>query len=64
MIKKPTINGFKPWVKLPRLSKVKMKTKVAIVSLKKLKTGLLMAGPVAKIPTLLPSSALVALKCG
>ena len=61
MINSPTINGFKPVVKSPKLSKIKIKKKVAIHSLKKLKKGLAIAGPVAKIPTELPCSFEVAL---
>ena len=61
----PTINGFNPWVKLPKSSNVKMKMNEAINSLKKLKTGLSIAGAVAKIPTELPSaSSFEALKYG
>ena len=57
MISKPTINGFNPFVKSPKFNNVRMNTKVAIVSLKKLYKPLLIAGPVAKIPTTLPSLA-------
>ena len=63
MINRPTAIGFNPLSKSPKLSNAKTKIKVAIVSLKKLNKLFLIAGAVAKIPTLFPASdVLVALK--
>ena len=61
----PIINGFNPCVKFPKLIIEKIKKNVAITSLKKLNNGLLIAGRVAKIPTVLPSETFFdSLKCG
>ena len=59
------MNGFIPVVKLPRFNRIKIKAKVATTSEKKLKNAALIAGRVAKMPTLVPSlTVLVALNCG